>query len=112
MKLAEKTHKEIAETDVVIQIIIKRYSKDPCIDINQPAVLLSFKLTTGGNVKQNYTDNALWGAQQNRQQWPIRDLFELLELYSSLKSNLNYKRGNVEWILRVSKQKQDRLKSS
>ena len=98
MKLAEKTHKENAETDVVIQKIIKRYSKDPCIDINQPAVLLSFKLTTGGNVKQNYTNNTLWGAQQNRQQWPIRDLFEPLELLSSLTSNMNYKRGNLELI--------------
>ena len=59
MKLAEKTLKENAETDVVVQIIIKRYSKDPFIDINQPAVLLSFKLTTGGNVKQNYANNVL-----------------------------------------------------
>ena len=47
------------------------------IEINQAAVLLSL---------------------DNRRQCekPIRDQFDPLELFSPLKSNFNYKRGNVE----------------
>ena len=38
---------------------LRTYRKDPCIEINQAAVLLSLDLTTGSNVKQNYKNNAL-----------------------------------------------------
>ena len=34
--------------------LLRAYSKDPCIEINQAAVLLSLYMTTWGNVKQNY----------------------------------------------------------
>ena len=69
--------------------LLRAYS----IEINQAAVLLSLDLTTGGNVKQNYTNNALWGAQKKRDN---NDPLEI-NFFSSLKSNFNYKKGIIEW---------------